>query len=78
MKNFVDCSNLSRFLGFYSQELAATKITVVCIDVGRPAVGEPGLFDWAKSDFESVDDLARDVVLDRKDIGQIAVVAVSP
>jgi hypothetical protein len=28
--------------------------------------------------FKSVDDSARDVVLDRKDIGQIAVVAISP
>src|SRR3984893_3126906 len=62
----------------HSQELAAAKITVVSIDVGRPAVGEPRLFGWAQSDFKSVDDSARDVVLDRKDIGQIAVVAVGP
>ena len=36
------------------------------------------LFGRAQSDFKGVDDLARDVVLDRKDIGQIAVIAVTP
>src|ERR1700730_2466792 len=34
-------------LRIHSQELAAAKITVVSIDVGRPAVGEPRLFGWA-------------------------------
>jgi hypothetical protein len=33
---------------------------------------------WTQSDFKSVDDTAGNVVLDRKDIGQIAVIAVSP
>jgi hypothetical protein len=34
-------------LGIQSQELATVKITIVSIDVGRPAAGKPRRFSWA-------------------------------
>ena len=60
------------------QKLAAAKKTIVSLHVGRLGVGQPRLFGRAERDFERVDNSARDVVLDRKDIRQIAVVAVGP
>ena len=76
-KNFMDCSNLSRFLVSPSG-LAAAQKTIVGIDIARSAVGNARLFGWAESHFERFYDAASDIVLDRKEIRQVPVVAFGP
>ena len=51
---------------------------VVCIDTGRPTVGKPRVLGRAQSDFKVADNSARDVVLDREEVCQVAAVAVAP
>ena len=77
MKNCVDCSNDFPVFSLPKQ-LAAAKNIIVTVDVGRFTVGEPSPFCRAERHFKRVDDAARDVVLNFKDIGQIAVIALPP
>ena len=49
------------------------------IDTGRPTVGKPRVhLGRAQSDFKVADNSARDVVLDREKVCQVAAVAVAP
>src|SRR6476659_7486876 len=59
-------------------QLATLEKQVVRLDISGAATGDSGFFSIAQGDLERTDDMPRDVILDVKYVGEIAVIALGP
>ena len=78
LKYSIDCSNAARVLVAGQNELAPVQESIVRRDVAGPGLANARLLGRAECDLEGADDLQRDLVLHREDIGEVAIVALRP